>query len=82
MTLTPKVGIYFSIFLAIAGCIAGLGASFADLGLSPAEVKGILAGDAIILSIGNAINAALHMIPASTPPTTTVANQFPLGPKV
>lgn len=79
MTIDPKVGMWLSIILALAGALTGLSASFADLGLSPAEVKGILAADTIAMTLGNAINAVLHMIPSQSGPAG--AAQFPLGPK-
>jgi hypothetical protein len=79
MTITPRIGIWFSIILAVCGAIAGLGASFGDLGFSPAEVKAILAGDTIALTIGTAVNAILHAIPSVSGPVG--AAEFPLGPK-
>ena len=78
MTINPKWGMWLSILLAIGGALTGLGASFADLGLSPGEVKAILAGDTIVLTLGNAANAVLHMIPSVQGPVG--AAQFPLGP--
>jgi hypothetical protein len=80
MTISPKVGMWLSIILALGGALTGLSASFADLGLSPGEVKAILAGDTIVLTLGNAINALLHMIPSVSGPAG--AAEFPLGPPV
>jgi phosphosulfolactate phosphohydrolase-like enzyme len=79
MTINPKWGMWLSIILALGGALTGLGASFADLGLSPGEVKAVLAGDTIVLTLGNAVNAVLHMIPSQNGPAG--AAQFPLGPK-
>jgi len=72
---------WLSIILALGGALTGLSASFIDMGLSPGEVKAILAGDTIILTLGNAANAVLHMIPASQSATISGAAQFPLGPQ-
>ena len=77
MTIDPRVGMWLSVVLAIMGFLGGAGSQFTDLGLSPATVKALLAGDALLLGIGNAINAVLHAIP-SKPGAT---NEFPLGPK-
>lgn len=79
MTISPKVGMWFSLILAAGGALTGMGASFADLGLSPGEIKAVLAADTIVLTLGNAANAVLHMIPSQSGPAG--AAQFPLGPK-
>jgi hypothetical protein len=80
VTINPKWGMWLSIILAFGGAITGLSASFADLGLTPAEVKGVLAVDTIVLTLGNSINAVLHMIPSQSGPAG--AAEFPLGPAV
>ena len=80
MIISPKVGFWLSVILCIGGAFVGLGTQFAALGLSPAEVTAIQATDTIILTVGNALNAALHLIPASVPTTPAAAAQFALGP--
>lgn len=77
MTIDPRVSFWFCVVLAVLGFLVGAGAEFADLGFSPATVKAILAADALILGIGNSINAVLHAIP-SKPGAT---GEFYLGPK-
>jgi len=77
MTIDPRVSFYLSISLAVLGFLGGAGAQFTDLGLSPGEVKAILAGDALIVGVGNAINAVLAAIPSAPGQT----KGFYLGPK-
>ena len=77
MTLDPRWSIFLSLALAILAFLAGSGAAFGDLGLSPTEVKRILAGITILLGIGNAVNAVLGAIPSAT----GQSKGFYLGPK-
>ena len=77
MTVDPRIGMWLSIVLAVMGFLGGAGSQFTDLGLSPATVKAILAGDVLLLGIGNAVNAVLHAIPSKQ----GAGNEFPLGPK-
>ena len=76
MTIDPRWSFYLSLTLAIAGFLGGAGSQFTDLGLSHAEVKGILAGDVLLLGVGNAINAVLAAIPSKDKSTG-----FYLAPK-
>lgn len=77
MTINPKVGMYFSIFLAVIGALAGAGTEFTQI-FGEHVANQILAADALLLSAGTAVNAVLHMIPSQSGPAA--AAQFPLGP--
>ena len=76
MTIDPRWSFWLSIILAICGFLGGAGAEFADLGLPATQVKAILAALAIIVGVGNAINAVLAAIPSKDATTG-----FYLGPK-
>ena len=78
MTLNPKVGMYFSIALAIVGALSGAGTEFTSI-FGEHVANQILAADALLLSAGTAVNAILHAIPSQSGPAA--AAQFPLGPK-
>lgn len=78
MTLNPKVGMYFSILLAVIGALSGAGTEFTSI-FGEHTANQILAADALLLSIGTAVNAVLHAIPSQSGPAA--AAQFPLGPK-
>ena len=80
MTLDPRWSVFLSLTLAVLGFLVGAGSQFTDLGFSPGQVKAILAGDALLLGIGNAVNAVLGMIPSPSDPKSM--NKFYLGPKV
>ena len=77
MTLDPRWSIFLSLGLAILAFLAGSSAAFSDLGLTPLQVKHILAGFTLLLGIGNAINAVLGAIPSAT----GQSKGFFLGPK-
>lgn len=77
MTIDPRWSIFLSIFLAVCGFLGGAGSQFTDLGLAQTQVKAILAALALILGIGNAINAVLAAIPSASGQT----KGFYLGPK-
>lgn len=77
MTIDPRWSIFLSIGLAIIGFLSGAGAQFTDLGLAPGQVKAILALNALILGVGNAINAVLAAMPSQSGQT----KGFYLGPK-
>ena len=76
MTVDPRYSFYLSLGLAIMGFLGGASSQFLDLGLAPVTVKAILAGDALLLGVGNAINAVLAAIPSK--PNSP---NFYLGPK-
>ena len=78
MTINPKVGVYFSIFLAVIGALSGAGTEFTSI-FGEHTANQILAGDALLLSAGTAVNAVLHMIPSQSGPVGDA--EFPLGPK-
>ncbi len=80
MTLDPRWSVFLSLTLAVLGFLVGAGSQFTDLGFSPGQVKAILAGDTLLLGIGNAVNAVLGMIPSPSDPKSM--NKFYLGPKV
>lgn len=79
MTIDPRWSFWLSILLATLSFLGGAGSQFADLGLSPAVVKAVLAAIAIVVGVGNALNAVLAAIPNKTGPGA--ANAFYLGPK-
>ena len=77
MTIDPRWSFYLSLSLAVPAFLSGAGATFVDLGLTPKEVKAILAVFTLCLGLGNAINAVLAAIPGK--PGSTAG--FYLGPK-
>jgi hypothetical protein len=77
MTLDPRWSIFLSLALAILAFLGGAGTSFVGLGLTPGEVKAILAWDTLLLGIGNSVNAVLGAIPSKTGSSAG----FYLGPK-
>ena len=79
MTLDPRWSVWLSVLMAILAFLSGAGAQFKDLGLSDSETKAILAGIALFLGIGNAVNAVLAAIPSKSSPEAM--KQFYLGPK-
>ena len=79
MTIDPRWSFWLSLGLAIMAFLSGAGSSFTDLGLSPSAVKGLMGLTAILLGIGNAVNAVLAAIPSKSDPQTL--NKFYLGPK-
>lgn len=76
MTVDPRWSFYLSLSLAVLAFLSGAGSQFTDLGLAPTAVKAILAGIALVLGVGNAINAVLAAIPSKDAKTG-----FYLGPK-
>jgi hypothetical protein len=64
MTIDPRWSIFLSAALAILAFLSGATAAFADLGLSPGEVKAVVAADTLLLGIGNCINTVLAGIPS------------------
>lgn len=58
-TIDLKWILILSMSLAVLGFLVGAGSQFADLGLSPFEVKAIIAGCVILLGCGNAVNSVL-----------------------
>jgi len=79
MTIDPRWSVFLSITLAILAFLSGAGAQFTDLGLTQGEVKAVLAAIALILGIGNAVNAVLAAIPSPSDPESM--KKFYLGPK-
>lgn len=77
MTVDPRYSFYLSLLLAIGGFLGGAGSQFADLGLDVHTVKAILAVIALVLGVGNALNAVLAAIPSAAGQT----KGFYLGPK-
>jgi hypothetical protein len=76
MTVDPRWSFWLSITLAVGGFLGGAGSQFTDLGLSQPQVKAVLALIAILLGVGNALNAVLAAIPSKDKTTG-----FYLGPK-
>jgi len=79
MTISPKVGMWMSIALAVIGFLAGGGTELTTI-FGEHTTNIILAVSTLILGAGNAVNAVLHMIPSQNGPVG--AAQFPLGPEV
>lgn len=79
MTIDPRWSFWLSLSLAVLAFLSGAGASFTDLGLSPSAVKGLMGLAAILLGIGNAVNAVLAAIPSKSDPKSI--DKFYLGPK-
>lgn len=80
MTVDPRVGFWLSIFLAIVGVLAG-GATQLTTLFGEHMSNMVLAGSVLTLAAGNAVNAVLHAIPASTNLSPAEEKKFPLGPK-
>ena len=80
MTIDPRWSFWLSIGLAVLGFLTGAGAQLADLGLEPTTTKAILAVIALLLGVGNALNAVLAAIPSESTPEAR--KNFYLGPKV
>lgn len=78
MTINPKVGMWFSIVLAVIGALAGAGTEFTTI-FGEHVANEILAANSLLLAAGTAVNAILHMIPSQ--PGAAGAAEFPLGPK-
>ena len=76
MTVDPRWSFWLSICLSVVGFLSGAGAQFTDLGLGAAEVKAVLALCALIVGVGNALNAVLAAIPSKDSKTG-----FYLAPK-
>lgn len=77
MTIDPRWSFWLSITLAVIGFLSGAGSQFTDLGFDPHAVKAIIALCALVMGIGNAINAILAAIPSASGQT----KGFYLGPK-
>lgn len=76
MTIDPRWSFWLSLVLAILGFLSGATAQFTSLGLPATTVAAIMAIIALLLGIGNAINAVLAAIPSKDKTTG-----FYLGPK-
>ena len=81
MTVTPKLGMWMSIVAAVVSGLLLCGTELTTL-FGPDNTGKILAALGIVNTVINGANAFLHMIPATTPPTSAAAAQFPLGPSV
>jgi len=79
MTISPKWGMWMSIVAAIVSALLLCTTQFTTL-FGQTTADKIDAGIIIINAIISGVNAVLHAIPASPPPTVAAANQFPLGP--
>jgi hypothetical protein len=79
MTIDPRYSVILSLFLAIMSFLSGASANLTDAGLDPLTVKHVLAWVAILVGIGNCINAVLGAIPSKSDPASL--NKFWLGPK-
>jgi hypothetical protein len=80
MTIDPRIGFWLSVVLAVIGVFAASTTQLTTLfGQHTAEV--ILALTALLMSVGNAVNAILHAMPAQIPTTVANADKFLLGPK-
>lgn len=76
MTIDPRWSFFLSITLAVIGFLSGAGSQFTDLGFPPTKVKAIIALCALVMGVGNAINAVLAAIPSKDSKTG-----FYLAPK-
>ena len=77
MIISPRWGIYMSLFAAVIGVLLLCGTEFTTLFGQGSTLK-ILAALAIFNAVINAANGVLHMIPSGSTPQAL--NQFPLGP--
>jgi hypothetical protein len=79
LQIDPRWNFWLSVSLAVLAFLSGAATQFTDLGLSPGTVKGLIAGDVLLLGVGNSINAVLAAIPSKSTPAAQKA--FYLGPK-
>jgi hypothetical protein len=77
MTLDPRISFWFSLIAALVSGLLAAGAEFTDI-FGADTGKKILAVLAIVNTMVNALNAALHMIPSKNTPEDS--NKFLLGP--
>lgn len=80
MTIDPRVGFYFSLFLAIVSYMSGAAAVLTDI-LGAERAHLIVALSLFFLGIGNSINVVLHAIPSQSTSDPKIAKEFYLGPK-
>lgn len=78
MTVDPRWSFWLSLSLAVLAFLSGAGSSFVDLGMPDRTVKAVLGLIAIMLGIGNAVNAVLAAIPSKS--DSASLNKFYLGP--
>jgi hypothetical protein len=78
MTISPRWGIWISVWAAMISALMLCGTQFTTL-FGSGNTEKILAVLVIINAIINGINAVLHMIPSGSTPQALA--QFPLGPK-
>lgn len=76
MTIDPRWSFYLSLSLAMLGFLSGSAAQFVALGLEAKVVSAIMAMIALLMGLGNAINAVLAAIPSKNSTTG-----FYLAPK-
>lgn len=79
MTLDPRWSFWLSVSMAVLAFLSGTSAQLSDLGMSPTQVKAVLAFITLALGIGNAVNAVLAAIPSKSDPESM--SKFYLGPK-
>jgi hypothetical protein len=75
MTVDPRIGMWLSIALAIIGFLSGAGTQLTAI-FGPNATNIILASSVLLMGLGNAVNAVLHMIPSGP----NKSSEFPLGP--
>ena len=83
MIIDPRVGFWLSIVLTVLGAFTALSADQTTLLFGNAHTaQVVVTWIGVVLTIGNALNAALHAIPESQPDTKAQSEKFLLGPTV
>jgi hypothetical protein len=80
MTIDPRWSFYLSLSLAVLGFLSGAGGQFTDIGLDPIHVKALLALVALVIGVGNAVNAVFAAIPSSDRHTGFYLGPGPVNP--
>jgi hypothetical protein len=82
MNVDLKWVLVLSIFLAVLGFLVGAGSQFTDLGLSPKEVKAVIALCVLLLGAGNSVNSVLVAFGMTSAGRLASAEQVPLAQKL
>jgi hypothetical protein len=80
MIVDPRYGFYLSIILAVFGVLATSATQLTTI-FGDHTTAVIVAVAMLLMTVGNAVNAILHAMPASPPANAKAAAEFPLGPK-
>lgn len=82
VTVDLKWILILSMALAVLGFLGGAGSQFTDLGLSPIQVKAVIALFVILLGVGNAINSVLIAFGMNNASRIASVQQVPLQDRI